>query len=317
MRVGPLLAMVVAGVVLAGCSSSGGPEGPGQEDGAAFDDLDVQATDTKGILLGVVVDEAIRPIPEAQVALRLPDGSTLDQATDADGRFAFGDLEPGTYFLVVKHGLYLDAQTSAEVVAGDNEPRVQRIQLTRRFAQDPYMEILPYDGYLACAYSAFVLSSTCVNDYTRLAGVVPGCQGGCLREYNVSQAGGNIREYTTSISPGWQTLVFEMTWAPSLTGTGNELGVTVSFFNRTSTGHWYGNAVQANPLRMQIDVGVAGPNQQEEPELIPAEGMNDLFVFFGAGDLAVNQKFQSFQTNFYYAVPPEGWSFINNDPRPF
>lgn len=316
MRVGALLAIIVAGVVLAGCSGSGDPGEPEPQDEASFEDLDVQATDTKGILLGVVVDEAIRPIAEAQVTLRMADASVLEQVTDDNGRFAFGDLEPGTYFLVVKHGLYLEAQTSAEVVAGDNEPPVQRIQLQRRFAQDPYMEILPYDGYLACAYSAGV-SSTCVNDYTRLAGAVPGCEGGCLKEYNVSQTGGNIREYTTAISPGWQTLVFEMTWVPSLTGTGTELGVTVSYFNRTSTSHWYGNAVQANPLRLQFDVGVPGPNQNLEPELIPAEGMNDLFVFFGAGDLAVNQKFQSFQTNFYYGVPPEGWSFVEGDLPPF
>lgn len=312
MRVVALFALLV---LLAGCASdvpSAGPAGAA----AAFDDLDVTATDTKGILLGVVVDAAIRPIDGAVIALALPDGSKEESSTDDQGRFAFGDLDPGTYFLAVSHALYLPVQASAEVVAGEDDPPVLRVQLERLFSQDPYSELIAYDGYLACAYSVGI-SSTCVNDYTRLIGFVPGCEGGCLKDYNVSQTGGNIREYTATVGAGWQVLVFEMTWTPTVQGLGESLGVTVSYFNRTSTGHWYASESQPNPLRMQVNVGEPGPNQNEEPTLIPPEGMNDLFVFFGAGDLAVNQRFQSFETHFHYGLPPDDWSFVNNDPMPF
>lgn len=315
MRVVALSVVLLASLVLAGCAGSPAEPEPAS-DAAAFEDLGVQATATKGVLLGVVVDEAIRPIDGAQVQLTLPDAGTKEETTDDQGRFAFGDLDPGTYILNVRHALYTATQTSAEVLAGDDDPPVVRVQLARLFSQDPYTELIAFDGYLACAYSAG-LSSTCVNDYTRLAGAVPGCQGGCLRDYNVSQAAGNIREYRTNVGAGWQSIIFEMTWTPTLQGIGTELGITVSYFTRTSTGHWYASDDQPNPLRMQVDVGVEGPNQQEEPTLIPAEGLQDLFVFFGAGDIAVNQRFQSYQTNFYYGLPEEGWSFVAGDPLPF
>lgn len=312
----PLLAVpLVLLVAFAGCASSGTEDPVSPDD---FDDLDVQPTATTGVILGVVVDEAITPIPDATVALQGA-GGEKSGTTDAQGRFAFGGLEPGTYLLKVSAPQFTSAQSSAEVVAGLEDPPVVRILLTRLFSQDPYAELIKFDGYIACAY-AYGVSSTCVNDYTRLAGFVPGCEGGCLRDYNVSQQGGNIREFRTNIGPGWQTLVMEMYWEPSMgppvKGT---MGMTISYFTRTSTGHWYATCDGPSPLRCQIDVGEKGPNQSEEPELIPPEGLQDLFVLFSAGneDVAVNQKFQFFQTNFYYAIPPEGWSFVNNDPMPF
>jgi hypothetical protein len=313
----PLLAVpLVLLVAFAGCASSGGTDEPGSDE---FQDLDVQATETTGVILGVVVDESITPIADATVVLQ-GTGGDKTATTDAQGRFAFGDLQPGTYLLKVSAPQYLSAQSSAEAVAGLADPPVVRVLLTRLFTQDPYAELIKFDGYLACAY-AYGVSSTCVNDYTRLAGAVPGCEGGCLRDYNVSQTGGNIREFRTNIGPGWQTLVMEMYWEPS-TGepvSKGTLGMTISYFTRTSTGHWYATCDGASPVRCQIDVGEPGPNQSEEPELIPPEGLEDLFVLFGAGDedVAVNQGFQFFQTNFYYAIPPDGWSFVNNDPMPF
>jgi ABC-type uncharacterized transport system permease subunit len=33
--------------------------------------------------------------------------------------------------------------------------------------------------------------------------------------------------------------------------------------------------------------------------------------------VTVNQKFTIYQNNFYYGVPPEGWSFVNGDEPPF
>ncbi|MFA5943482.1 MAG: carboxypeptidase-like regulatory domain-containing protein [Candidatus Thermoplasmatota archaeon] len=304
-------------VALAGCS--GGAQTETTPDAADdFADLGVQASATTGVLLGVVVDEAIRPVKGASVTLT-PAGGSDSAVTDEQGRFAFGDLEPGTYILKVTASQYTGAQSSAEVQAGLEDPPVVRIQLQRLFTQDPYAELIKFDGYIACAYAAGV-SSTCVNDYTRLAGVVPGCEGGCLRDYNVSQAGGNIREFRTNIGPGWQALVMEMYWEPS-TGppSSGTLGMTISYFTRTSTGHWYATGDGPSPLRVQIDVGVVGPNQQEEPTLIPPEGLQDLFVLFGAGtgDVAANQPFQFFQTNFYYAIPPADWSFVEGDPMPF
>jgi hypothetical protein len=211
-------------------------------------------------------------------------------------------------------------QTSAEVVAGVSDPKAVRLLMARLFTQSAYTEQIKFDGYIACAYS-YGLSSTCVNDYTRLAGAAPGCAGGCLKDYNVSQAGGNVREFRTNLGGGWQSMIMEEHWEPSLGAPASKgtLGFIISYFNRTSTGHWYAQGSGGSPIRVQVDVGVTGPGQSGDPPLIPAEGMRDLFVLFGSGDtdIAVNQKFQFFQTNFYYGIPPDGWSFVNGDPLPF
>ncbi|MHB1262253.1 MAG: carboxypeptidase-like regulatory domain-containing protein [Thermoplasmatota archaeon] len=317
----PLLLLLAS--LLAGCADGGGEVAP-TDDVQQFDDLGVEATETTGIILGVVVDASITPIAGATVTLTSVQPS-VTQKTDSQGRFAFEDLEPGTYLLQTTHPQFASAQSSAEVVAGVDEPRVVRVQLERLFDQNPFSEIIKFDGFLACAYSFFV-SSTCVNDYTRVTGeqCTPAgcyCAGGCFRDQNLSQVGGNIREYVSSVGPGWQTLIIEETWEPT-SDAGQNLGFTVSYFARPNAGHWFGSVNGPNPIRIQFDVGVEHGSASyagEEPSIIPPEGYNELFVFFGAGDesLVLNQRLQSFQTSFYYGIPPEGWSFVNGDPMPF
>ena len=314
----PLLAVpLLILVALAGCANGGGAtDEPSTADD--FADKGVKPSATTGVLLGVVVDEAIRPVKDATVTIS--GASEATETTDELGRFAFGGLAPGTYFIKVTAAQFSTASSSAEVVAGEEDPPVVRVQLTKLFSQDPYAEIIKFDGYIACAY-AIGVGSTCVNDYTRLIGFVPGCEGGCLRDYNVSQQGGNIREFRTDLGPGWQVVVMENYWEPSVGPPASQgtMSYILSFFNRTDTGHWWAKASGPSPLRLQLDVGETGPGEQNTDAPIPPEGMRDLFVIFGAGDddVTVNQKFQFFQTNFYYAIPPEGWSFVNNDPMPF
>ena len=303
-------------LLLAGCSSPAA-DGPTSSD---FDDIDVQATSTTGILLGVVVDDAIRPVEGVDVLVTTPSGTELKAKTDDQGRFALGGLQPGAYLVKANHPSFAPVQTSTDVAAGVEDPPVVRIQLTRLFSEDPYTETIKFDGFIACAY-AYGVSSTCVNDYTRLLGAVPGCEGGCLKDYNVSQTGGNIREFRFNLGPGWTSMVMEEAWEPTLGEPASKgtMGFIISFFNRTSTGHWWAKGTGASPLRVQLDVGKDGPDSQEADELIPPTGMNDLFVLFGAGDddVAVNQGFQYFQTNFYYAIPPDGWALANGDTVPF
>ncbi|HUR26109.1 MAG TPA: carboxypeptidase-like regulatory domain-containing protein [Candidatus Thermoplasmatota archaeon] len=315
----PLLALaLLALAALAGCAGGGNADKvPSSADD--FDDKGVTASATTGVLLGIVVDEAIRPIPVATVVVSGAGEAT--GTTDELGRFAFGSLQPGTYFLKASAPQFTSSQSSAEVVAGDADPPVVRVQLTRLFTQAPYAETIKFDGYIACAYAVGV-SSTCANDYTRLlAGTVPGCEGGCLKQYNVSQQAGNIREFRTDLGPGWTAIVMEEYWEPSVGPPASKgtMGFILSYFNRTSTGHWWLQGSGPSPLRVQLDVGEHGPGEQGVDDLIPPEGMRDLFVIFGAGDedVAVNQKFQFFQVNFYYVIPPEGWSFVNGDPMPF
>jgi hypothetical protein len=317
------VALLVASVGLAGCSDGGAPP----EDGpSAADDIqeeyDVKPTDTKGVLLGVVVDEAIRPVEAVKIALNLADGTLQEKTSDAEGRFAFGDLEPGVYLLEFSHGQYATLATSVDVKAGEEDPPVHRFQVTRLFAQEPFTEMITYDGYIACAY-AFFLSSTCVNDYTRVPGCLnPSacpCPGGCFRDQEVAKQGGNKREYVSVVGPGWQSIIIEATWEPT-SDLGKELGFTVSYYSRPTTSHWYGSTGGPNPLRLQLDVGVPHDSVSSvEPHLIDANGTEELFTFFSANseNVAANQAFQAFQTVYYYAIPPEDWSFIVDGAPPY
>jgi hypothetical protein len=310
-------------VSLAGCSDGGEPDSGTSSSDDIQEEFDVKPTDTKGVLLGVVVDEAIRPVAGVNVALNMPDGTPAAKSSDSEGRFAFGDLDPGIYLLEFSHGQYATLATSVEVKAGEEDPPVHRFQVTRLFSQEPFTEMITYDGYIACAY-AFLVSSTCVNDYTRVPGCLDPaacpCPGGCFRDQEIAKQGGNKREYVSVVSEGWQSIIIEATWEPT-SDLGKELGFTVSYYSRPTTSHWYGQTGGEAPLRIQFDTGVVHDSVSEdvEPHLIDTNGTEELFTFFSANseNVAANQAFQAFQTIYYYAIPPEGWSFIVDGAPPY
>ena len=62
---------VLAALTLAGCAANT-PSEP--EPVADFTELDLAATSTTGIIRGIVVDEAIRPVPGAQLVLQTEAG---------------------------------------------------------------------------------------------------------------------------------------------------------------------------------------------------------------------------------------------------
>ncbi|HUR24834.1 MAG TPA: carboxypeptidase regulatory-like domain-containing protein [Candidatus Thermoplasmatota archaeon] len=302
-------------LLLAGCSGGGGAAPA--EDVADFEDLGVAPTATTGVILGIVVDSSIRPVAEATVKATGA-GQSKETTTDEEGRFAFGALEPGTYLLAITHPLYLDAQSSAEVAAGLEDPPITRVLLDRRFTQDPFSETLKFEGFIACGFNAGTVAP-CVTDFTQ---VLPPCGGGCFPELRTVM--GDRRDYLTSIGPGWQQLIIEMTWEPSAQATSPAMGFVVSHPNRTGAAHSFGEAEGPNPIRWQADVGEEAPGAaSQEPTMIPAEGWPDLLVFSNVRSsdapaaVTVQQSFTIFQNNFYYGTPPEGWSFIAGDEPPF
>lgn len=310
------LALLLA-LGLAGCA--GGPA-PQPADQVSFDDLAVDATTTTGIIRGVVVDDRIVPVAEAAIALR---GAVGDRATasDAEGRFVFGGLEPGTYFLTVTTSLHKEAQTSAEVVAGIDEPPLVRVQLERLFSQDPFTVQIAQEGFFECSQAGAGLysSSNCVYDPYRWA----------LGPPSPTQPIDNItqqdREWHADVGPGWQQLVFEMSWQATTQSTSQNMGIVVSTYKpERDGGHWFAEFEGGNPLRGQIDVGVEHESASGmDPTAIPPEGLTQMSYFvsvrtdgFTPG-LAVNQKFTVYLTMFHYGIPPEGWSFVAGDPLPF
>src|SRR5688572_14229555 len=254
-RVGAV-ALVFLFFVLPGCTGSSAPEDDGAGPGTDFDDLDLDATETTGVIRGVVVDDRIVPVEGAKVELRLDTGSEVKES-DAEGRFGFDALDPGTYFLSVSKLNYDSVQSTVEVVAGVDDPPVQRLLITRLFDVEPYSSLFKFEGFLQCS-NGIGVGTTCVNDYTRL---LPPCNGGCLQDYNVSQAAGNNREYVTNMTGGWQTMVWEMVWEPTSTATSAEMALLVSYFARPDTTHYFGNARGETPLKLRMELNESAPGQ--------------------------------------------------------
>jgi hypothetical protein len=304
----PLLATF--GIVLAGCSDGGGA---GEDE--AFDGLQGTATETTGILRGVVVDDRIVPIVGATIDLR---GTTErpNATTDEQGRFLFSDLDPGTYFLQVSSPTHKPTQSSADVEAGVEEPDIVRIQLERLFTQDPFSVQVMHEGYFQCSQAGaswYYSSSNCQD------GVFGPASG------SVPTATSQDREWHADVGPGWQTIVFEMEWKPTSDSTSKNMGMVVSTYKPERAGdHWFAEFEGSTPIRGQIDVGIEHESASgEEPSMIPPEGMTNMSFFVSVredGDvpgIAYNQKFTVYVTMFHYGRPPEGWSLVNGDALPF
>lgn len=145
------LPVALVALLLAGCSSPQGAPATAQE---TFDEeVEVHVTATTGAIRGVVVDEAIRPLGGAQVTLMRADGDLQANTTDS-GSFSFSDLDPGTYFVAAVKAGFHQMQTSAEVVAGDAEPPILRIQLQRDASQVAYHYAQSQTGYIMCTTAA-------------------------------------------------------------------------------------------------------------------------------------------------------------------
>lgn len=311
-----LVVLTLISLLFAGCAAEESPTAETPDE--SFDDVEVEVTDDTGAIRGVVVNDAIVPVADALVELALP--TPVTTKTDAEGRFTFSKVAPGTYFMTVSKVVHESAQASVTVVAGEKLPDIVKVQLQRLYDQDPYYETLQYAGFLGCAI-AIVASTTCVNDYTRLCGNVDPscCPGGCAPQVTgvVDQ-----REYRSEVGGGWQSIVWELVWDSSLTGTAEELGLTVSYATRQGASHWYTSAGMGAPFRLQCDVNTdcrEMSTDEANPEgRINPEGQDDLWNMIGAGSgVALQQDIEIFQNNFYYAPAPEEWSFVRGDPSPF
>src|SRR5688572_6819746 len=157
------LPSLLVAALLAGCSSPPS-DGPEPAEPADFEELDLVATSTTGVIRGVVVDVAIRPVANASITLTPGDQTTRSTAT---GTFGFESLEPGTYFLKVEKIGYNSTQTSTEVAAGVAEPEIVKVLLTSVPGTQPYVEVLTFTAFITCGV-AVVVSSVGCNTYPPL-----------------------------------------------------------------------------------------------------------------------------------------------------
>jgi hypothetical protein len=142
------LAALLAAVALAGCG--GKDSGANQVrlgDGTRLS-LDLppeqapEPEDIRGAISGVVVDDAIFPVPGATVAVRDRDHEAV---ADADGRFVFEQMPPGLYTLEVRKPGHADGLGTVNVRSGQVAKAV--LQVPRLPAVEPYRTTLAFDEF--------------------------------------------------------------------------------------------------------------------------------------------------------------------------
>ncbi|HUR26400.1 MAG TPA: carboxypeptidase-like regulatory domain-containing protein [Candidatus Thermoplasmatota archaeon] len=313
-----LLALTFLVALMAGCTQGGSPDEALPP--ADFGELGLEATATTGVIRGIVVDDAIRPIAGAQVVLTPGDKSAV---STEQGTFGFDGLEAGTYFLQVEKAGYNATQTSTEVVAGVAEPPITKVLLTLNPSTAPYLEVLQFNGFLSLGVSIGITSvGTTINptlaealDDTSIwtvqfAEVPTWAQGELVWTHNQAAGGMLIWEMVrggsndfhgyreTEISPAlayWNTTTLQEQ-ADNVTGD----GIAYRFFGGPHPLLAPGEGVI--PPRDQcptVDTVVLGPRNP---------------CAFGYG-LTIQQRADAYIHHFYNFAPPEGWRFtVDGDP---
>ncbi|MEA3137635.1 MAG: Carboxypeptidase regulatory-like domain [Thermoplasmata archaeon] len=146
MRWSVALALAVAAVALAGCG--GKDSGANQVrlgDGSRIsldlpEEQQPAPDDIRGAVSGVVVNEAIFPVPGALVSVR---DRQLEIVADADGKFVFEAMPPGLYTLVVRMEGYGDGLGTINVKSGQVVKSI--LQIHRLPAVDPYHTTLSFE----------------------------------------------------------------------------------------------------------------------------------------------------------------------------
>jgi hypothetical protein len=187
MRSSAIPALLFA-ALLAGCAGNGSPQGTSATE-PTFDDLDLDATATTGVIRGIVVDDAIRPVAGAKVTLK-GDAPRETTSTEA-GTFGFDSLAPGPYFLTVSKPGFSEAQASAEVVAGVAEPPIVKVLLNVDAANLPYFEAYVFSGFIEC-----------MTPNVALCGLVNGVVEIATGTQNVTQDISQVRYPLSKVPPG-------------------------------------------------------------------------------------------------------------------
>lgn len=140
----------MAAVVLAGCADGGRTQ---SDDPQGLEDLGLKATETTGVIRGVVVNEAIVPMPGVNITA-VSTGAEVTTQTNADGLFGLDGLAPGTYFVSASKAGYTTVQTSTEVVAGQDDPPITKLTLLVDASMAPYVQAEQYTAFIGCSVTS-------------------------------------------------------------------------------------------------------------------------------------------------------------------
>ncbi|HUR25911.1 MAG TPA: carboxypeptidase-like regulatory domain-containing protein [Candidatus Thermoplasmatota archaeon] len=317
---GVLISFLVVSIALAGCSGGKDePPAPPPEE-VAVQDLGLEATATTGIIRGLVVDEAIRPVANTTITLAgSKEGTTK---SNADGAFGFDDLEPGTYFLRAEKLGFSQVQQSAEVVAGVSDPPIVKMLLVADLATTPFYDAYVFDGFIQCSFTLVAVSFAACSAPPIFTGLLCDQAGVCLG--NVTEDNFGVR-YTLARPPTW--LQSEMVWE-STQAFGGEMAVMYSWGCGDENGGFLcdhgaqGSSpvlVTANETEIaEINEGNLGNSTDEQLFVrVFNRGLQETDPGPGGGlGATLEQRFSIYSHFFYGYAPTEGWRFTQQSEVP-
>ncbi len=307
------VAAALAAVILAGCV--GGPATLERDDGvAAGHELGLTATKTTGIIRGLVVDEAIRPLDGVEVVVQGP--RVASTGTGSDGVFGLDGLPPGTYLVQARKPGYTPAQAQATVQAAVAEPPAIKLQLVADASARPYSTVQAVDGLIECTTNLIVLcGAPNTVEQQLLCPAVGVCPGPLTND-----------RFTFTLSyPAHPLLVqSELVWS-STQELSPELGLEMEALNN-------------DPACPEVDAlagetGAINSTQGPSPIVVRAHeaslrewevgGPCGLFHSVFAGTTAglpvgasVQQRFTLVSHSFHGYLPPAAWTFAHDGAPP-
>lgn len=307
MRVALLMVSCFVLGALAGCAQPAASSDPSSIDSG----VDVRPTATTGVIKGVVVDPAIRPLSQAIVTVKAG-GKTLTNTTNSNGGFGFAGLDPGTYFVVASKLGYVAGQTSVEVKANDADAPTVRLtlQALKGFVQ-PYAVADKHSGFIECGVgTAVVLVAVCAAP-NLVAPISPD-------------------DFTHFISldagvPTWIT--GEMIWQ-STQSFGDTLRIAVrsSTFEKWSGGTYIaGVNASTGPSPLHYAASTADIQKADlgnnatglELDVFTANGVCDPVANTCVAGLTIEQKFEQITHIFYGFRPSADYRFTKDgEPKP-
>jgi hypothetical protein len=312
-------------LLLAGCSGKGaaddalGPSGP--------------VGDGEGVLRGLVVDDAIRPIAEASV-LVTGGGATFNATSDAAGLFRLDGLTPGAYLVRVSKAYYSAHEQAVVVETGVEEPDLVRFQLVFEASSVPFATVYKYEGLHECGLNLIRVCSN-INIAT---GIVLCGYHDSIPCFNVTQDSSLFFQLIDGIPTFIQA---ELVWEPT-SETGRALNFVIGGGNQSELQSGFASGYNftggESPLMLRI-TNHEGENSWcyqnvddcEIPETLNYTRIGTERALLGQVDagpshdiggveevgFSVQQKFTMFTTVFYGYEPADDWRFtVHGEPPP-
>jgi hypothetical protein len=297
------LAFTLCGVALAGCAGKATTD----SSTTAVPGVSVSATPTTGVIRGIVVDTAVRPL--AGVHLSLKDGDkTLATDSLANGGFGFQGLAPGTYFITASKPGYSDVRVGADVKANDNSPAITKVAMEANPSTRPFVESYVFKGFIDCSATGVVVGvALCSVPNGATCGLDP-------VPCSPDVTGDNARvRYQVPRVPTW--VQSELVWT-STQALGTDLSLMYSY-SCDDPIYYCDHQVQgASPLLL-----TAGPADIQKVGIGNETGLFVRVFNTGTGasqgtvGATLQQDFTLYTHLFYGFQPPEGYRFSKDgDP---